>query len=431
MLITKSSTTSNVIRMIPPRAINNNLDDMILRSHEQHGWLSHLPDYIWGKAIASWGRIRWNLLQSHIPEEFVSSSFVIQQSLSSIKALIWFFLLRCKVEEWKKLVFLSPKSLGESTSVCGADTIACNLTDGLNVPVLPILYKQERATETICRSRLCSSDTMSVHSCFSNSYHARQRGRAVVLESAGSSRTGVEHDHCAAIRQGESSVVAQRRARYLSPVHIRSGNYGRAYARSGISTNSLIVVAPSSSAVIGEAQRRAISCTTHDNYACRKHVLARVMLGLKYAAIAVPIEQVDVACPPLLIPETDIWLLNLEHRALEGSDRDNQQLGNSYALKSEGERGVASRTNAMMTHSLSPLWQRQGVPPSCYHLAPQRAIASLNTFCTRKSHQFGVLALGDEALQCKGQTSKTHDGNTWHRGYGGAACVPKPQLNPD
>ncbi|KAF7842306.1 uncharacterized protein G2W53_004604 [Senna tora] len=116
----------------------------------------------------------------------------------------------------------------------------------------------------------------------------------------------------------------------------------------------------------------------------RQHVLARVMLGLKYAAIAVPIGQNDLACSPLLIPETDIWLLNLEHRALEVILSDTQ---------SRCERGVASRTKAMMTHSLSPLWQRQGVPPSCYHLAPQRAITSLNTFHIRKSHQFAVLAL--------------------------------------
>ncbi|KAF7808934.1 Serine/threonine-protein phosphatase 7 long form-like protein [Senna tora] len=60
------------------------------------------------------------------------------------------------------------------------------------------------------------------HFCFSESNHARQRGRAVVLESAGSYRTGVGHDHCAAIPQGQSSVMAQRRAIYLSPVDIRS-----------------------------------------------------------------------------------------------------------------------------------------------------------------------------------------------------------------
>ncbi|KAF7802268.1 non-lysosomal glucosylceramidase isoform X1 [Senna tora] len=83
----------------------------------------------------------------------------------------------------------------------------------------------------------------------------------------------------------------------------------------------------------------------------REHMLAKVMLGLKYSTFAVPIGQNNLACPPLLIPKTDIWLLNLEHRALEVA----RQMPDTI-----GERGVASRTNAMMTHSLSPLWQRQG-----------------------------------------------------------------------
>ncbi|KAF7812598.1 zinc finger BED domain-containing protein RICESLEEPER 2-like [Senna tora] len=71
-----------------------------------------------------------------------------------------------------------------------------------------------------------------------------------------------------------------------------------------------------------------------------------------------------------------------------------------YSDSALGEDRVASRTNAMMTHFLSPLWQREG-------------------------------ASGDEELQCMAQTSKRHDGNTWHRGYQGAACAPKPQLNLD
>ncbi|KAF7801654.1 Serine/threonine protein phosphatase 7 long form isogeny [Senna tora] len=49
----------------------------------------------------------------------------------------------------------------------------------------------------------------------------------------------------------------------------------------------------------------------------REHVLARVMFGLEYAAITVSIRQNNLACPPLLIPETDIWLLNLEYSALK------------------------------------------------------------------------------------------------------------------
>ncbi|KAF7841616.1 Serine/threonine-protein phosphatase 7 long form-like protein [Senna tora] len=253
--------------------------------------------------------------------------------------------------------------MGESTSVCGAGTVACNLTGGLNVPLLVMLYRQERAIETRCRSWLCASHTMSVHSSFSDSYYARQRGCAAVLESAGSSRNAVGHDHCAAIRQGQSSVVTRRRTIYLSRVHIRWQ---------------------------GEAE------------------VSKCPLGGHREVASV------------------VLILGTFPKPKQAIVTDNR-----HSHLSPGERRVASRTNAMVTHSLSPLWQRQGVPPSCYRLAPQRAIASLNTFRTRKSHQSAVLASGDEELQCMGQTSKTHDGNTWHLGFGGAACVPKPQLNPD
>ncbi|KAF7821275.1 uncharacterized protein G2W53_026730 [Senna tora] len=102
-----------------------------------------------------------------------------------------------------------------------------------------------------------------------------------------------------------------------------------------------------------------------------------------------------------------------------------------YPNSALGEDKVASRTNARMIHFLSPRWQRQGVPPSYYHLSLQRAIASLNTSHTRKFRQFGVLASGDEELQWMARTSKRQDGNTWHQNYQAAACVPKPQLNPD
>ncbi|KAF7801700.1 Serine/threonine-protein phosphatase 7 long form-like protein [Senna tora] len=47
------------------------------------------------------------------------------------------------------------------------------------------------------------------------------------------------------------------------------GNYSRTHTGSGISTNSLKLVGPSSSDVAGEAQCPAIPCTTHDNYASR------------------------------------------------------------------------------------------------------------------------------------------------------------------
>ncbi|KAF7807323.1 Serine/threonine-protein phosphatase 7 long form-like protein [Senna tora] len=47
------------------------------------------------------------------------------------------------------------------------------------------------------------------------------------------------------------------------------GNFGRVYAGSGISTNSLIVVAPSSSVVVGEVQRPAIPCTAHASVCTR------------------------------------------------------------------------------------------------------------------------------------------------------------------
>ncbi|KAF7844598.1 Serine/threonine-protein phosphatase 7 long form-like protein [Senna tora] len=420
-----------------------------------------------------------------------------------------------------------PPSQGESTSVCGAGTIACNLTGGPNVSVQSMLYRQERAIETRCRSRLCASHTMSDHSCFSDSNHARQRSRALVLESAGSYRTGVGHDHYAAIPQWQSSVVAQRRARYLSPVHIRSqgeaevdkcvlgglgevvsvvltsrtcpkprhatetdnrqsplslvkgdtsdsnqwmscwklsilranavctvvcivaytppGNYGRAHTGSEISTNSLIVFAPSSSGVAGEAQCSTIPCTAHNNYACRSPTPSldkcrnKRTNVLKVANATGAVQTcLNKVAPSRLAPfgqfPSAFCVFEVSPSA---SDYPDSALSLAFIFwpiflnanwvkltsicfahgkcrfyLSPDESGVGSRTNAMMTHFLSPLWQRPGVPPSCFHLAPQRAITSRCTFRTRKSHQSTILALGDQAMQCKGQTSKTHDGNT-------------------